>query len=392
MFVTRLWLTDFRCYRSLEISLGAGVTVFAGSNGQGKTNLVEAVGYLATLASHRVAGDAPLIRQGAEQAVVRAGVQAGRDDPRTLLLEVAINTGRANRARINKVALPRVGELAGTLRTVLFAPEDQAIVKGDPADRRAFLDSLVISRWPRMAGVKADFERTLRQRNTLLKAMAGRSLHSAGGDADSTLSVWNDQLAATGADLTAARLDTLAALAPLAASAYAAIAPVRGDIELHYRASIPLPDVTDSPTDPDILRETILREIDRRRSEELARGVTLVGPHRDDVTLMIGGLPAKGYASHGESWSLALALRLGQFELLRADGIEPVLMLDDVFAELDAARRDRLAAAALEAEQVLVTAAVESDVPEALLAGATHHYRVADATVVEPVEEVCDAV
>ncbi len=386
MFVTRLGLTDFRCYHSVEVPLSAGVTVFAGRNGQGKTNLVEAVGYLATLSSHRVSTDTPLIRQGSDQAVVRATVRASDDDPRTLLLEAEINAGRANRARINKVALPRVGELAGVLRTVLFAPEDLAVVKGDPSDRRAFLDALVISRWPRMAGVKADYEKTLRQRNTLLKSMAGRSMHSAGADAETTLEVWNHQLVGAGAELVAARLDTLAGLEPFVTAAYAAIAPVRGEVQLTYRSRVPLPSPDSGRTDVEEVRAQLLTALERRRSDELARGVTLVGPHRDDLDLGIGGLPAKGYASHGESWSLALALRLGQFDLLRADGLEPVLMLDDVFAELDATRRDRLAEAALQAEQVLVTAAVEADIPASLLTGRARHFQVADGAVTDPHE------
>lgn len=388
VFVDHLSLQDFRCYGSAEVPLGAGVTIFVGSNGQGKTNLVEAVEYIATLSSHRVAADLPLVRAGQQQAIVRARVQAGPDDGRSLLLEVEINAGRANRARINKGALPRTSELAGVLRSVVFSPEDLAIVKGDPADRRAFLDQLVITRWPRMAGVRGDYDKVLKQRNTLLKSMAGRSLRDAGGDAEFTLDVWSEQLAAVGAELLSARLDTLNDLMPLTAQAYATIAPTpatgtRNIASADYKTSLPLPGDLEHPVDKDMLRDLLLDAMTQRRRDELARGISLVGPHRDDITLSIGPLPAKGYASHGECWSLALALRLGQYNLLRGDDIEPVLILDDVFAELDATRRERLAAAVVDAEQVLVTAAVEGDVPNTLThADGVRKFRVADQTVV----------
>lgn len=387
VFVDHLSLQDFRCYRGAEVPLGAGVTIFVGSNGQGKTNLVEAVEYLATLSSHRVAADLPLVRAGQQQAIVRARVQAGADDGRRLLLEIEINAGRANRARINKGALPKTGELAGVLRSVVFSPEDLAIVKGDPADRRAFLDQLVITRWPRMAGVRGDYDKVLKQRNTLLKSMAGRSLRDAGADAEFTLDVWSEQLATIGAELLSARLDTLHELMPLASAAYATIAPTpatgtRNIASADYKTSLPLPGDLGHPVDRDMLRGLMLDTMTQRRRDELARGVSLVGPHRDDVTLSIGPLPAKGYASHGECWSLALALRLGQYNLLRGDDIEPVLILDDVFAELDSTRRERLADAVVDAEQVLVTAAVEGDIPATLThADGVRKYRVADQAV-----------
>ena len=362
MFVDHLSLDDFRSYERVQVDLTDSVTVFVGSNGQGKTNLVEAVEYLSTLASHRVSADGPLVRAGAEQAIVRAGVVAGRDDPRRLLLEIEINPGRANRARLNRAPQRRARDVLGVLRSVIFTPDDLAIVKGDPADRRAFLDSVVITRWPRMAGVKADFERVLKQRNSLLKALSGRGPYA--GEADpSTLEIWNEQLAVLGGELLDARLDTLDELMPRATEAYAAIAPVNNVTSAEYRSSF---EWGDERPGREGLIEAALAAMQARRSEELARGVSLIGPHRDDVLLSIGDLPAKGYASHGESWSLALALKLGAFQLLRADGIEPVLILDDVFAELDVTRRDRLAAAVVDAEQVLVTAAVASDVPEAL--------------------------
>ncbi|MHA6523451.1 DNA replication/repair protein RecF [Tessaracoccus sp. G1721] len=364
MFVTELALTDFRNYTQASLALSSGVTVFVGSNGQGKTNLVEAVEYLSTMSSHRVAATAPLIRAGAETAVVRAKVQAGREDPRVISLELEIASGRSNVARLNRAPLARPRELIGALRTVVFSPIDLAIVRGDPSDRRAWLDSLVVTRWPRMAGVRQDFDRVLKQRNALLKAMAGRSFVPSGGDEDVTLEVWNDQLATLGAELLHARLDTLADVVPHAQRAYETIAPLNNQISAAYKTVLDLDGVAEEADVRAALRDRLLAAMERLRRDEVSRGVTLVGPQRDDVDLGIGALPAKGYASHGESWSLALSLRLGGFTLVRDDGVEPVLVLDDVFAELDVSRRERLAAAIAAAEQVLITAAVGADVPD----------------------------
>lgn len=385
VFVDHLSLTDFRCYGSVEVDLSPGVSVFVGSNGQGKTNLVEAVEYLSSLSSHRVSADGPLVRMGAEQAIVRGRVRAGGGDNRALLLEVEINPGRANRARINRSPLPRTREIVGALRTVVFSPDDLAIVKGDPSDRRAWIDSLVVTRWPRMAGVRADYDRVLRQRNTLLKSLSGRAGRVASPESASTLDVWDTHLATVGAELLAARLDTLAEVMPRVGEAYASIAPVNNTATAEYVSAT---DVTDA--DRETLAERMLALMLDRRADEIVRGVSLVGPHRDDIRLSIGPMPAKGYASHGESWSLALSLKLGGFALLRADGIEAVLVLDDVFAELDTDRRARLAAGVVDAEQVLVTAAVAGDVPEVLVG---RRYRVADGTVLaegddEPGDEI----
>jgi DNA replication and repair protein RecF len=375
MFVDHLQLADFRSYLQVDVPLGSGVTTFVGANGQGKTNLVEAVEYVSTLSSHRVSSEVPLVRFGAERAVVRARVQAGLDDPRQLQLEVEITPGKANRAKLNRSPLRRSRELIGVLRTVVFSPEDLAIVKGDPSERRRFLDELVVARWPRFAGVRADYDRVLKQRSTLLKSLSGRS---RGGpppaEAASTLDVWDAHLAAAGAELLAARLRTLAELAPHVSSAYADIAPTNSDVAATYKSSLEL---TAELTRDEIV-EVMTAGLLERRPDEIQRGLCLVGPHRDDVVLTMGPMPAKGYASHGESWSLALALRLGSFQLLRDDAVEPVLVLDDVFAELDSTRRQRLAASVLTAEQVLVTAAVGADVP-AELAG--RRYRVAAGEV-----------
>lgn len=364
MFVTELSLADFRNYREASLELTSGVTVFVGANGQGKTNLVEAIEYLSTMSSHRVSATVPLIRAGADAAIVRAKVQASVDDPRLISLELEIANGRSNVARLNRSPLSRPRDLIGALRTVVFSPVDLAIVRGDPSDRRGWLDSLVTTRWPRMSGVRQDLDRVLKQRNALLKAMAGRSMVPSGGDEEVTLSVWNDQLASIGAELLHARLDTLADVLPHAQRAYETIAPVNNQISASYKTVLDLAGVADAGDVRDVLRRRLLSAMERLRKDEIGRGVTLVGPQRDDVELSIGPLPAKGYASHGESWSLALALRLGGFTLVRDDGVEPVLVLDDVFAELDVSRRDRLAGAIADAEQVLITAAVGADVPE----------------------------
>lgn len=310
-----------------------------------------------------MASDIPLVRHGADRAIVAVRVQAGRADERTVLLEIEINPGKANRAKLNRSPVSQARELLGIVRTVVFAPEDLAVVKADPAARRRFIDELVITRWPRIAGVRADYEKVLRQRSTLLKTMSGRG-RSGPGDADYTLAVWDEQLVRHGAEWLAARLHTLADLMPYAARAYAAIAPQNNLAAARYQPAMPLPETTDRER----LAAALTEHLAARREEEIRRGTTLVGPHRDDIELRLGELPARGYASHGEAWSLALSLRLGGFELLRADGLEPILILDDVFAELDNTRRQRLAEHVAQAEQVLITAAVAEDVP-AILAG-----------------------
>ncbi|MFJ9389855.1 DNA replication/repair protein RecF [Nocardioides sp. NPDC101246] len=378
MYVSHLSLHDFRSYPSVEVPLDAGVTAFVGRNGQGKTNLVEAIDYLSRLQSHRVATDAPLVRAGAEQAVVRAAVVR---DGRTATLEVEINAGRANKARINKSPLPRTRDLVGLVRTVVFSPEDLTLVKGDPSDRRRFLDDLMILRGPRLAGVRSDYDRVLKQRNSLLKT-AGLARGSAREGALATLSVWDDHLATIGAEILAQRLSLVDALRPYVGKAYETVArgASRDDAEITYK-----PVVEPGETTPSVetLRQAILEELARRQKDELDRGISLVGPHRDDLLLHISAgaerLPVKGYASHGESWSFALALRLASYDLLRADGDDPILILDDVFAELDSQRRVQLAELVADAEQVLVTAAVPEDVPAAL-AGARYHVKAGEVT------------
>jgi DNA replication and repair protein RecF len=374
LHLTQLGLVDFRSYPQVEVALDPGVTSFVGENGQGKTNLVEAVHYVATLGSHRVATDQPLVRAGAQRAIIRVGVHSERD----LIIELEINPGKSNRARVNRSPVSRPREVLGLLRTVLFAPEDLALVKGDPSERRRFADELLTLRSPRMAGVRQDYDRVLKQRNSLLRSasLARRQGRSGAGEAQlRTLEVWDSHLARSGADLLATRLDLLDRLRPLVATAYDAVAKGKGDARMDYRSSVPLPE---GIRDRDELERIILAAVQEKRADELDRGVSLVGPHRDDVLLALGDLPAKGYASHGESWSFALALRLASYELLRSDGGEPVLILDDVFAELDTSRRDRLAELVAPAEQVLITAAVEADVPAALVGA---RFEVGDGSV-----------
>ncbi len=361
MHVSHLSLADFRSYARVEVPLDPGVTAFVGPNGQGKTNLVEAVGYLATLGSHRVSSDAPLVRMGAERAIVRAAVVQGE---RQQLVELELNPGKANRARINRSSQVRPRDVLGIVRTVLFAPEDLALVKGDPGERRRFLDELITARSPRMAGVRSDYDRVLKQRNTLLKSAALARRHGGRQMDLSTLDVWDQHLARVGAELLAQRLDLITTLQPLADKAYEQLAPGGGPLSMEYRGSAG--DGLGGVSTREELYGLLIEALGAARKNEIERGVTLVGPHRDDLLLKLGQLPAKGYASHGESWSYALALRLASYDLLRGEGNEPVLVLDDVFAELDSRRRERLAELVAPGEQVLVTAAVDDDVPGVL--------------------------
>ena len=417
MYLSRLALTDFRSYAAVDLRLEPGVSTLIGANGQGKTNVVEAAGYLATLGSHRVASDGPLVRHGAERAILR-GVVTSAD--RDSLIEIEINPGRANRARLNRNPVPRPRQVLGVLRTVLFAPEDLSLVKGDPEQRRRYLDDLLVARAPRYAAVRGDYERVLRQRTALLKSLRGRpwSRQFAGagrsgpagprpgspdegldadqdghgtpeGSAPTTLDVWDEHLATKGAELLAARISLTGALRPLVAQAYTAVSGASETASIAYRQAFSsnIPGqrngaAADGQTEPEPDAEKLaawLREaLTLARAEEIERGVCLVGPHRDELEIRIGDLPTRGYASHGESWSAALALRLAAFELLREAGDDPVLLLDDVFAELDSGRRERLAAVAAGAEQVIVTAAVAQDVPP-VLAGA--RFEVAEGSV-----------
>ncbi len=361
MYVRHLGLRDFRSWANVELELTPGRTVFVGSNGYGKTNLVEALWYSSTLGSHRVATDAPLVRVGAQRAVVSTIVV---NEGRECAVDLEITAGRANKARLNRSPVRSPREVIGVLRAVLFAPEDLALVRGDPGDRRRYLDDLAAVRRPRVAAIRADYDKVLRQRTALLKSASGARFRGDRGALD-TLDVWDGHLATHGAELMAARMSLVNELAPEVQKSYQLLAPASRPASISYHASV---DIEPDRPDVELLRTALLEKMAARRDAELERGVCLVGPHRDDLELRLGEQPAKGFASHGESWSMALALRLAAFELLRAEGSDPVLLLDDVFAELDTARREALAAAAASAEQVLVTAAVVDDIPRDWLA------------------------
>jgi DNA replication and repair protein RecF len=356
VYVRRLGLRDFRSWANVELELSPGRTVFVGPNGFGKTNLIEALWYSSTLGSHRVATDAPLVRIGAARAVVSTIVV---NEGRECAVDLEIAAGRANKARLNRSPVRSPREVVGVLRAVLFAPEDLALVRGDPGDRRRYLDDLAALRRPRVAAIRADYDKVLRQRTALLKSASGARLRGDRGALD-TLDVWDRQLAAHGAELMSARMTLVNELAPEVQKSYQLLAPASRPVAIAYRTGI---EVEPDRLDVESLQAALLEKMAARRTAELERGVCLVGPHRDDLELLLGEQPAKGFASHGESWSVALALRLAGYELLRAEGSDPVLLLDDVFAELDSARRAALAAVARSAEQVLVTAAVPDDIP-----------------------------
>ncbi|OBJ97404.1 DNA replication/repair protein RecF [Mycolicibacterium fortuitum] len=360
MYVRHLGLTDYRSWAHVELELGPGRTVFVGPNGFGKTNLVEALWYCATLGSHRVASDVPLIRAGAQRAIVSSIVV---NEGRELAVDLEITSGRANKARLNRSPVRSPREILGVLRAVLFSPEDLALVRGDPGERRRYLDELATTRRPAIAGVRADYEKVVRQRTALLKTAAGARYRGDRSVLD-TLDVWDGHLAAHGAALIAARIALVEQLHPEVQKAYQLLAPSSRPAAIRYRSSVEA--IANAPglESVEFYEAALLDGLARRRDAELDRGVCLVGPHRDDLELWLGDQPAKGFASHGESWSMALALRLGAYELLRSDGVDPVLLLDDVFAELDTARRQALATVAGEAEQVLVTAAVGEDIPQ----------------------------
>ena len=361
MYVRHLALTDFRSWSRAELELAPGRTVFVGSNGFGKTNLIEALWYSATLGSHRVAIDAPLIRVGSERAVVSTIVV---NEGRELAVDLEITSGRANKARLNRSPVRSAREILGVLRAVLFAPEDLALVRGDPGERRRYLDELATTRRPRIAGVRADYDKVVRQRTALLKTAAGARYRGDRSVLD-TLEVWDGYLAAHGAQLIAARVDLINELGPEVEKAYQLLAPGSRPAAVRYRSGVETVEAEAAAgnTDTEIFEAALLDGLARRRDAELERGVCLVGPHRDDLELRLGDTAAKGFASHGESWSMALGLRLAAYELLRTEGSDPVLLLDDVFAELDTARRRALAQVAGSAEQVLVTAAVHDDIP-----------------------------
>lgn len=369
MHLRALSMRDFRSWREFAVDLGPGITVFTGRNGYGKTNIVEAVGYLSTLSSHRVSTDPPLVRAGAENARISA---TAVNDGRELTAHLLIAPHAANLAQLNRTRMKSPREILGTVRSVFFAPEDLELVKGEPAKRRRYLDDLLAIRRPRLAGARIEYEKILRQRNALLKSAGSalrRGYSSADGEAAlATLDVWDGRLAGAGALVTAERVKLARELAPLVAEAYRTLAPSSRPASVEHRPRV-VADGAEVPDDPEILEAMLLTAMARRRREEIERGRSLVGPHRDDLALLLGDEPAKGFASHGETWSFALALRLASYFLLREEGPDPILVLDDVFSELDRHRREALVGIAREAEQVLITSAVGEELPESLTDG-----------------------
>ena len=371
MHVKHLTLSNFRNYSTVELPLAQGINLLVGKNGQGKTNLAEAIFYSATLSSHRVSGYLPLIKQGATKSIIRL---LARFEDRENLLELELNTEGSNRARINKSETPRIRDVLGYVNAVIFSPEDLDIVKRDPSNRRAFIDELIVQLTPRMAGVYSDYERVLKQRNTLLKSARNMSASASGL---STLDSWDQSLVRIGSEIISARFDITARLAPYLQAAYAAIADEKNDPSIRIKSSLSTNEVdsTDAESflntgDRQEIKKLFQDRLAEVRCKEMERGITLVGPHRDDLLLLLGTLPAKGYISHGESWSYALALKLASADLIRKDARagDPVLILDDVFAELDSTRRSRLASLVSHNEQVIITAAVAEDVPSELSA------------------------
>jgi DNA replication and repair protein RecF len=374
MFAKRVKLTNFRNYESADIEFSAGVNLIYGPNGQGKTNLVEALNFFAGLNSHRVAGHTPLIKQGKSTAIISLELSHGGRD---LLLEYEINADSSNRARLNKSDVGKPKDILGYLNSVIFAPEDLDIVKRDPSNRRSFLDQLIVQFNPRMHGVYADYDRVLKQRNTLLKSARATGTK---GDALSTLDAWDQALVKNGTEIIAARVSIVEKLSPSLVTNYQNIAKSNNEPSIFIRSSVVESSKLDQDdletqdsletTNKDEISDLFQQKLTLVRPKELERAITLVGPHRDDLQLNLGSLPAKGYASHGESWSYALSLKLASLEILKEESElgDPILILDDVFAELDKDRREKLSDLVQQNEQVLITAAVIEDVPENLLA------------------------
>lgn len=347
MYVSKLSLTNFRSYPQLDLSFNPGVTTFIGNNGAGKTNIAESLIFLAFLTSHRTPNNQPLIALGAEQAVIRSEIVRGE---RTLQIDLEINANKANRARINQNPTKSQREILGACQVIYFSPEDLDLVRGEPTGRRDFLDKLLITKTPRLGGVLSDYDRVLRQRNTLLRTRAPQS----------ALAPWTEQLINFASVITAERITLVNSLNPLVASNYKELNEVK-PASIIYKSNV------DGLTTESEINKTLIEEkLLEKQYQEVERGVTLVGPHRDDLILQLGDFPAKGYASHGESWSFAISLKIASLELFKSQGLDPILILDDVFAELDTNRRARLVQATKLAEQTIVTAAVEGDLPAEL--------------------------
>ena len=390
MYLQHLQLRDFRSWPEFSLRFAPGISVFVGRNGYGKTNIVEAIGYLAHLGSHRVSTDAPLIRLGEDNARVSASIiNQGRE----LTAHLLIRASGSNSAQINRTRLKSPRELLGVAKTVLFSPEDLALLRGEPGERRRYLDSILASRTPRIAGVKADYDKVLRQRNALLKS-ASTALKRGYRDDDSasalaTLDAWDNRLAWLGAQLIAARVELVDELTTQVRNAYAAIAPESRPAAVAYTSTLDNDSArisddyyrdSNGRVQVELVEAAMLGALGSVREKEIERGISLVGPHRDDMEALLGASPAKGFASHGETWSYAIALRWGEFEILRQSGTDPIVILDDVFAELDVKRRRHLVKLARSVEQVLITAAVQEDIPDELAPNSVVHIGVHDST------------
>ena len=347
MLITNLNLTNYRSYTTLDLSLDPGVSIFVGKNGEGKTNIAEAVLYLTFLSSHRASGNTPLIKLGNQSAYIRAKVKYPE---REILVELEINSDKANRAKVNQNQVRSQKEIFGIVQTIYFSPEDLDIVRGDPSERRRFIDQLLTLRSPRIAGVISDYERAVKQRNSLLKTRASTD----------ALSPWDKQVAELGGELITLRMVALDELKPIFNQVYKGISDTK-PAEIVYKSSIENPSLNQKENS-----EKIMERLVNNRGAELDRGLTLTGPHRDDLLLILGDHLVKGYASHGEFWSIALSLKLATYNLLKSDGLSPILILDDVFSELDEERRERLAEIAKSAEQTIITVAVENDLPKSI--------------------------
>jgi DNA replication and repair protein RecF len=347
VLITNLNLTNYRSYSTLDLNLGGGITIFVGKNGEGKTNIAESILYLTFLNSHRASGNTPLVKLGANAAYIRAKVKYPE---REILVELEINIDKANRAKINQNPTRSQKEIFGIVQAIYFSPEDLDIVRGDPSERRRFIDQLLTLRSPRVAAVISDYERAVKQRNSLLKTRASIQ----------ALEPWDKQVADFGGQLISLRLSGLAQITPLFNQIYKEISNVK-PAEIIYKS--PLDGISENATENS---EKIMEKLITNRSSELERGLTLTGPHRDDLLLTLGDHQVKGYASHGESWSIALSLKLATYNLLKSDGLSPILILDDVFSELDEDRREKLSQIAKTAEQTIITVAVESDLPKSL--------------------------
>ena len=347
MLITNLNLTNYRSYTTLDLALDPGVSIFVGKNGEGKTNIAEAVLYLTFLSSHRASGNTPLIKLGNQSAYIRAKVKYPE---REILVELEINSDKANRAKVNQNQVRSQKEIFGIVQTIYFSPEDLDIVRGDPSERRRFIDQLLTLRSPRIAGVISDYERAVKQRNSLLKTRASTD----------ALNPWDKQVAELGGELITLRMLALDELKPIFNQVYKDISDTK-PAEIVYKSSIENPSLNQSENS-----EKIMERLVNNRGAELDRGLTLTGPHRDDLLLILGDHLVKGYASHGESWSIALSLKLATYNLLKSDGLSPILILDDVFSELDEERRDRLAEIAKGADQTIITVAVENDLPKSI--------------------------